>query len=293
MNFNFLAHNFVLLHLQQNKRSNYRIMRNKVVVITGASSGIGLACAKEFASRSYCVVLAARNIEKLIEIEKELKLTNPNILAVKTDVSKEEDCINLINLAITNFNTIDILISNAGISMRALFSEVDLKVIKQLMDVNFWGAVYCTKHALPYLLKQQGSVVGVSSIAGFKGLPARTGYSASKFALQGFLDTLRVENLKNDLHVMIVAPGFTSSNIRKNALNENGHEQGESPLEEGNLMSAEEVAIQIYKGIERRKRSIVLTWQGRLVIFLNKICPRLLDIIEYNTMRKEPNSPLK
>lgn len=268
-------------------------MQDKVVIITGASSGIGLACAREFASLGCCVVLAARNAQKLTEIEKELKQINPNILCVPTDVTREDDCKNLVDLTINNFKKIDILINNAGISMRALFVNVDLKVIKQLMDVNFWGAVYCTKFALPYLLLQKGSVVGVSSIAGFKGLPARTGYSASKFALQGFLDTLRVENLKNDLHVMIAAPGFTSSNIRKTALNENGQEQGESPLEESNLMSAEEVAIQIRKGIQRRKRSIVLTIQGKLVILLNKFCPRLLDIVEYNTMKKEPNSPLK
>jgi short-subunit dehydrogenase len=268
-------------------------MQDKVVVITGASSGIGLACAKEFASRKYSVVLAARNIQKLTEIENEIKVSNPNILVVPTDVTKEEDCKNLIDATINRFKTIDILINNAGISMRALFETVDLKVIKQLMDVNFWGAVYCTKYALPFILKNKGSVVGVSSIAGYKGLPARTGYSASKFALQGFLDTLRVENLKNDLHVMIVAPGFTASNIRKTALDGTGHEQGESPLEEGNLMSAEEVAVHIYKGIQRRKRSIVLTLQGKLVLLFNKFCPRLLDIMEYNTMKKEPNSPLK
>jgi short-subunit dehydrogenase len=284
---------FVLLFLQLIFNDENLNMQNKVVIITGASSGIGLACAREFASKGYSVVLAARNIERLTEIEQEIKPTNPDILIVQTDVAREEDCKNLISKTVERFHRIDILINNAGISMRALFQNVDLKVIKQLMDVNFWGAVYCTKYALPYLLAQQGSVVGVSSIAGFKGLPARTGYSASKFALQGFLDTLRVENLKNKLHVMIVAPGFTASNIRKTALNENGHEQGESPLQESNLMSAEEVARHIANGIRRRKRSIVLTMEGKLVILLNKICPRLLDVIEYNTMKKEPNSPLK
>jgi short-subunit dehydrogenase len=268
-------------------------MHEKVVIITGASSGIGLACAREFASRGYSVVMAARNIQRLTEIENEIKKTNPNILAVQTDVAVEDDCIKLIDTTLSRFQRIDILINNAGISMRALFLNLDLSVLKKLMDVNFWGAVYCTKYALPHIIKSKGSVVGVSSIAGYKGLPARTGYSASKFALQGFLDTLRVENLNNDLHVMVVAPGFTESNIRKTALNYDGSPQGESPLEEGNLMSAEEVAVHIYKGIIRRKRSIVLTLTGKLVILLNKFCPRLLDIIEYNTMKKEPNSPLK
>jgi short-subunit dehydrogenase len=268
-------------------------MQEKVVVITGASSGIGLACAREFSARGYNVVLGARNIQKLTEIEKELKLSNSAVLVVQTDVTREDDCKNLIQTTIDKFHKIDILINNAGISMRALFQDVDLKVIRQLMDVNFWGAVYCTKYALPYILRQKGSVVGVSSIAGFKGLPARTGYSASKFALQGFLDTLRVENLKNNLHVMIVAPGFTTSNIRRTALNEKGQQQGDSPLEEGNLMSAEEVALHIYKGIMRRKRTVVLTLQGKLVVLLNKFWPGLLDVLEYNTMKKEPDSPLK
>lgn len=268
-------------------------MHSKVVIITGASSGIGLACAREFSSRNFKVVISARNIQKLKEIETELKSLNPNILAVQTDVSKQDDCKSLIDKTIEAFGTIDILINNAGISMRALFEDVDLAVIRQLMDVNFWGTVYCTKYALPYILKNQGSIVGVSSIAGFKGLPARTGYSASKFAMQGFLDTLRVENLKNNLHVLIIAPGFTESNIRKTALNNKGEQQGDSPLVEKNLMSAEKVAHIIYKGVVKRKRTIVLTLQGKLVVFLNKVCPRLLDILEYNTMKKEPDSPLK
>jgi short-subunit dehydrogenase len=268
-------------------------MHSKVVIITGASSGIGLACAREFSSRNHKVVISARNFNKLKEIEAELKSSNPDILSVQTDVSKEEDCKNLITQTIATFGTIDILINNAGISMRALFEDVDLSVIKQLMDVNFWGTVYCTKYALPYILKNQGSVVGVSSIAGFKGLPARTGYSASKFAMQGFLDTLRVENLKNNLHVLIIAPGFTESNIRKTALNKDGSQQGDSPLVEKNLMSAEKVALTIYKGVERRKRTIVLTLQGKIVVLLNKIWPSLLDKLEYSTMKKEPDSPLK
>lgn len=265
----------------------------KIAIITGASSGIGLACAKEFASQGYGIALAARSIEKLQTLETELKSQGAQVLIVKTDVTSEEDCKNLINKTIEKFGRIDVLINNAGISMRALFNDLDLSVIKQLMDVNFWGTVYCTKYALPYILSVQGSVVGVSSIAGFKGLPARTGYSASKYAMVGFLDTLRVENLKNNLHVMIIAPGFTASNIRKVALNENGQAQGESPREEGKMMSAEEVAKHLYKGIVKRKRTIVLTMQGKIVVLLNKIWPSLLDKLEYNTMKKEPNSPLK
>ncbi len=275
------------------------IMRNKVAIITGASSGIGLATAKEFASRGACVVLAARNRAKLEGITAELNSKYPaeggkaKFIAITADVSKEEDCKALVAKTVEHFGKIDILVNNAGISMRAMFKDLDLSVIKNLMDVNFWGTVYCTKYALPYLLEAKGSVVGVISIAGFKGLPARTGYSSSKFAIYGFLDTLRIEHLHDGLHVMIFAPGFTTSNIRNVALTADGSQQGETPRDEGKMMSAEEVAARMAKGIIKRKAQIVLTPIGKLTVWLNKFFPRLVDKLEYNYMAKEPNSPLK
>lgn len=268
------------------------MFNNKVVIITGASSGIGLAAAREFANQGAYLVLAARRENLLSEIEKELSAIT-KVIVVKTDVSIEEDCKNLIDKTVEHFGKIDILINNAGISMRALFKDLDLLVIKQLIDVNFWGTVYCTKYALPWLLNSQGSVVGVISIAGFKGLPARTGYSASKFAIYGFLDTLRIEHLKDNLHVMIFAPGFTTSNIRFAALTADGSKQGETPRNEADMMSAEECAKQLAKGINKRKAQVVLTFTGKLVVLLNKFFPRLVDKLEYNFMKKEPDSPLK
>lgn len=269
----------------------------KSVVITGASSGIGLATAREFAKQGYNVALAARNSAKLKQIEDELSLAygakGQKFISIETDVCKEEDCRNLIERSIEVFGGLDVLVNNAGISMRAMFKDLDLSVIKSLMDVNFWGTVFCTKYALPHLLKSHGSVVGVISIAGFKGLPARTGYSASKFAIYGFLDTLRVEHLHDNLHVMIFAPGFTSSNIRNTALVADGSQQGKTPRDEGKMMSAESVAHKLYKGVKRRKRVVVLTPVGKATVFLNKISPRLLDYMEYNYMKREPDSPLK
>lgn len=268
---------------------------NKVVIVTGASSGIGLAVVYEFAAHGYDVVLAARNSEKLAEIVKDLMSRysgKRQFLAISTDVQKEEDCKNLVETTIEKLGRIDVLVNNAGISMRAMFKDLELSVIKRLMDVNFWGTVYCTKFALPHLLKAKGSVVGVISIAGFKGLPARTGYSASKFAIYGFLDTLRVEHLHDGLHVMIFAPGFTASNIRNVALTADGTMQGETPRDEDKMMSAATVAHKLYLGIQKRKAQIILTPIGKLTVFLNKICPRLVDKLEYNYMKKEPNSPL-
>lgn len=269
-------------------------MKDQVIIITGASSGIGLACAREFASRGAKISLAARNNEKLREIERELSVAGHEVLVTSTDVSREEDCKNLIEQTVNRFGRIDVLVNNAGISMRALFKDLDLSVLKQLMDVNFWGTVYCTKYALPYLLEARGSVVGVSSIAGFIGLPGRTGYSASKFAMHGFLHTLRTENLRTGLHVLIAAPGFTASNVRKSALTANGSLQGETPRAEEKMMSAEQVARHMARAIIKRKRSLILTFkEGKLAVFLNKWWPSLMERLSYNHMMKEPDSPFK
>ena len=267
-------------------------MKNKVVVITGASSGIGRALAREFASKGARLSLGARRTELLEELRNELPGTE--IFIQKTDVSLEEDCKNLIESTYNHFGQIDVLINNAGISMRALFEEVDLKVIKQLMDVNFYGTVFCSKYALPHLLKTKGSLVGVISIAGFVGLPGRTGYSASKFAIRGFLDTVRIENLKKGLHVLVAAPGFTASEVRKVALTSVGLQQGETPRNEENMMTAEECAMHIVKAVEKRKRQLILTFtEGKLTVFLGKFFPSLLDKLTYKHMAKEPNSPFK
>jgi len=267
-------------------------MKDKVVVITGASSGIGRALAIEFASKGARLALGARRTELLEELRSELMGTE--LLLVKTDVSQEDDCRNLIEETIQHYGKMDVLINNAGISMRAIFEEVDLKVIRQLMDVNFYGTVYCSKYALPHLLKSQGSLVGVISIAGYVGLPGRTGYSASKFAIRGFLDTVRIENLKKGLHVLVAAPGFTASEVRKSALTNDGSEQGESPRNESKMMTAEECARQIVRAVEKRKRELILTFtEGKLTVFLGKFFPALLDKLTYNHMAKEPNSPFK
>ncbi|NQU85241.1 MAG: SDR family oxidoreductase [Mariniphaga sp.] len=267
-------------------------MKDKVVVITGASSGIGKALAKEFASKGSKLVLGARRIEKLKEIENELP--GVEIESVQTDVSKEEDCQILIEKAIARFGQVDVMINNAGISMRALFEEVELDVLRRLMEVNFWGTVYCTKYSLPHLLKTKGSLVGVISIAGHIGLPGRTGYAASKFAVRGFLDTIRIENLKKDLHVLVAAPGFTASEVRKVALTSNGSSQGETPRNEDKMMTAEECASHIYKAVVKRKRKLILTFvEGKMTVFLGKFFPKLLDKLTYNHMAKEPDSPFK
>lgn len=265
--------------------------KNKVVLITGASSGIGKSCAEEFAKRGANLVLAARQYVTLCEITADLeKKYNIKAVAVQADVSKETDCEQLIKQARVTFDRIDILVNNAGLSMRALFKDLDLSVLKNLMDVNFWGTVYCTKYALPEIIKSSGSIVGVSSIAGYRGLPGRTGYSASKFAMNGFMEALRTELLKTGVHVMVACPGFTASNIRVAALAKDGHSHGETSMEEGKMMSSDEVALRIVNGIASKKRTLVMTGQGKLTVWINKLLPALADTLVFKHFTKEKNA---
>jgi short-subunit dehydrogenase len=275
-----------------NFANKFFIMKDKVVIITGASSGIGKALAIECAGRGAKLVLGARRLNRLVELEKELNGTE--IISVKTDVSKEEECKKLIEEAILKFGRIDVLINNAGVSMRALFVDLDLSVVKKLMDVNFWGTVFCTKYAIPHLLKTKGTVAGIISIAGYIGLPGRTAYSASKYAIRGFLDALRIESLKSGLHVLVAAPGFTASEVRQVALTADGTPQGETPRDESKMMSSEACARRIVNAIEKRKRELILTFEeGKLSVFLGKFFPGLLDKMAYKHMAKEPDSPFK
>ncbi|MGC6470748.1 MAG: SDR family oxidoreductase [Flavobacteriales bacterium] len=266
-------------------------MKNKVVIITGASSGIGKASAFYFAQNGSKIVLAARNKQKLEKISNKMNELGFDNIYVQTDVSKEEDCKHLIDTAIKQYSRIDVLINNAGISMRAILNDAEVSVIESVMKVNFFGTVYCTKYALPHLLSSCGSVVGISSIAGFKGLPGRTGYSASKFAMHGFLESLRIENLKKNLHVLIACPGFTASNIRNTALSKDGSVQAESPRNEKAMMQAEDVAKYLYFSVKKRQNTLVLTLNGKLTVFLNKFLPKLVDQLVFNHLKKEPNSP--
>ena len=269
-------------------------LKDKTVIITGASSGIGKSLATEFAKRGANLILGARQFVTLCELAQSLeKEFGIKAVAVQCDVTHEEDCDHLIKQTLVTFGKIDILINNAGISMRALFNDADVKVLKAVMDVNFWGTVYCTKYALPEILKTKGTIVGVSSIAGHKGLPGRTGYSASKFAMNGFLDALRVENIKTGINVITACPGFTASNIRNTALDQSGQQQGESTLHEEKMMTSDEVAKIIANGVENRARTLIMTGQGKLTVFLSKILPGLLDKLVYNTIAKEKNSLLK
>lgn len=271
-----------------NRKSQF--FKDKVMIITGASSGIGLASVRLFASYGAKLVMAARSIDKLEAIAKELGNDPEHVICVKTDVSVEEDCRNLIEKAVSHYGRIDFLINNAGLSMRASFKEVELSVIRRLMEVNFWGTVYCTKYALPYLLESKGSVTGVISVAGYAGLPGRTGYATSKFAIRGFLETLRMEHLEDGLHVMVFAPGYTASNVRNAALLADGTPQGSTPKDESKLMTAESVAEKLATGLFRRRREMILTALGYWDVWFYKRVPRLMEWVQLKYIKKHEKS---
>jgi short-subunit dehydrogenase len=249
--------------------------KNKVVAITGGSEGIGKALVELLLEQGASVATCSRHYDKLYALQ--VNYPGRPLHTLTCDVSREEDCQRFIQSTLKTFDKIDILINNAGISMRGLFEQTEVKVLQQLMDVNFWGAVYCTKYALPSILQQKGTVVGISSVAGFRGLPGRSGYSASKFALQGWLEALRTELLHRGTSVMWVCPGFTASNIRNTALNASGEPQGESPLNENQLMSAEECARRILAGISKKKRMVVMTADGQRAVWMNRLFPGWAD----------------
>ncbi len=268
-------------------------MNGRCVVVTGASSGIGEALARAYAAIGADVVLGARQEARLQQITEEIKAAGGSAVYSVVDVVNESECEALIAKAVESFGRIDILICNAGLSMRAIFDDVELTVLHRLMDVNFWGTVNCVKYALPHIQASEGSIAGVSSVAGLHGLPARTGYSASKYAMTGFLETIRIENMKKGVHVMIACPGFTASNVRLSALTADGNNQGETPRDESKMMSAEEVAQIIIRDIKLRKRLSLMEFNGRATHFIKKLCPAFLDKMFYSAMAKEPDSPLK
>ncbi|MFN5135402.1 MAG: SDR family oxidoreductase [Chitinophagaceae bacterium] len=259
-------------------------LNGKVVVITGGSEGIGKALVELALNSGAKVATCGRNHDKLYRLQ---TLYPGKALHVEVaDVSKEADCKRFIESTLKYFSGIDILINNAGISMRAELKDTSIDVIKQVMDINFFGTVYCTKFALDSIISRKGTVVGVSSVAGYRGLPGRTGYNASKFAVQGFLEALRVELLHSGVNVMWVCPGFTASNIRNAALQKDGTSQGFSTLDESKLMTAEECARITYVAIGKRKRTLVYTFEDKRTIFLTKFFPKLTDKLVYKFFYK-------
>jgi short-subunit dehydrogenase len=258
--------------------------KNKVVAVTGGSEGIGKSLVDLLLSKGAKVATCGRNHDKLYQLQSEYP--SYPLHTVVADVAIENDCRHFIESTIKIFGGIDVLINNAGISMRSLLKDASMEVLRDVMNVNFFGSVYCTKYALSSIVSRKGTIVGISSIAGYRGLPGRSAYSASKFALQGWLEAIRTELMQDGVHVMWVSPGFVTSNIRNVALDKNG-KPAESLMDEKKMMSPEQCAHYILSAIEKRKRTLVLSFTGKQTVFLNKFFPALADRLVRNFYFKD------
>jgi NAD(P)-dependent dehydrogenase (short-subunit alcohol dehydrogenase family) len=254
--------------------------RDAVVVLTGASQGIGREMARQLAAAGAQLVLAARDGTELGRVADECRALGGRAEAVPADVTREADCAALMARAVEAFGRIDGLINNAGIGMWARFDEVrDLSIFERMMQVNYLGSVYCTWHALPHLKRTRGRIVGVSSLTGKTGVPTRSGYAASKHAMAGFFDSLRIELAGSGVTVTMVYPGFVATGIRERAFGGDGRPLGTSPVREGEVMRVETCARLILDAAAHRRRELVMTGRGRVGMWLKLVAPGLGDRI--------------
>ena len=256
------------------------IFKDKVVVITGASSGIGRELAYQFAKQGAWLSIAARNAQQLATVAKECQGRGGRAIAIVTDVSEQAQCAELIQRTVENYQRIDVLVNNAGITMWAKFEDVrDIGFFEQIMRVNYLGSVYCTYYALPFLMKTQGQIIGISSLAGKNGLPKRSGYAASKHAMVGFFDTLRIELEEHGIDVTMIYPSFVATESHKKAFGPDGKPIGKSPLRETKIMSAERCAKLIIRAVAAHRRELIMTWRGKVGLWVKLIAPGLVDRI--------------
>jgi short-subunit dehydrogenase len=252
--------------------------RGKTVVITGASQGIGKALALALASQKPQLVLAARDEAALAEVAAACRARGAETLVVPTDVTRPADCERLVAAGVERFGALDALVNNAGASMWARFDEVrDLSVYEGLMRVNYLSCVYLTHAALPHLAKSRGQIVAVASLAGLTGVPTRSGYAASKHAVFGFFDSLRIELAQTGVAVTVVAPDFVLSEIHRRSIGPDGRPLGSSPMQEAKIMTAEECAERILAAMTGRRRLAILSWRGRIGRFVRLVAPGLID----------------
>jgi short-subunit dehydrogenase len=255
-------------------------MRDNVVVITGASRGIGAELARQLAALGANLTLAARDSSALETVASECRRLGATVLVVPTNVAEEHDCQRLIEQTIARFGRLDTLINNAGATMWARVDEIrDLGMLARIMQVNYMGAVYCTAYALPHLKASRGRIVGVASLTALTGVPTRSGYAASKHAMRGFFDSLRIELEGSGVTVTMIYPGFVATGIRENATGPDGRPVATNPLDPSLVMSPDECARQIVVAARRRTRDLVMTSRGKFAQWAKLISPGLVDHI--------------
>ena len=260
---------------------------HKVIVITGASDGIGAELARQLAPDHPKLVLAARRTDVLDGVAAQCVAAGAEAIAVRCDVSIEADCSALIEAALARFGRIDILVNNAGVSGHALFEEVtDFRWYEDMMRVNFFGSMWCTRAALASLRDSRGLIVGVCSLAGKVGVPGRTAYSPSKFAQAGFFEALRTELLDSGVDVTVIYPGVVATATRVTGYGADGKPAGKSGLNEDDAMPVDVCARQIIDAMRGRRRELVMTVKGRLGLWLKLIAPKMVDRMARAALKK-------
>ena len=253
-------------------------LKDNVIIITGASTGIGEELAYQLAQQGAQLVLTARRLDELNRVADKARNFGGKVITVSADVGNSAECKKIIDVAIAEFGRIDTLVNNAGMTMWAKFADIkDISMLERIMQVNYMGAVYCTHHALPHLLASRGRLIGVASLTGLVGVPTRTGYAASKHAMRGFFDSLRIELADDGVSVTMIYPGFVATGIRENATGADGKPAKIDPVNQDDVMSAEECADIIVRAIESRKREEIMTMKGKLGQWLKLIAPGVID----------------
>jgi NAD(P)-dependent dehydrogenase (short-subunit alcohol dehydrogenase family) len=261
--------------------------QDKVAVVTGGASGIGLAVCREFATHGVRIAMLDMDDEALGKISKEFSEKGIPTLGILCDVTNEESCKTAMDKVLDEYGQIDILFNNAGITQRGVFEKTKTRVFRQVMEVNFFGSLYCTKAALPALIRAKGIIIVNESIAGVAPLLGRTGYSASKHALHGMFTSLRCELRHKGVHVMIVCPGFIRTNLQTRALGFDGRITTREQTKVGSEDTPENVARQIIKGIEKKRPILVLTFMGKLGYLVSRLSPGLYEHLMTRQFKKE------
>jgi short-subunit dehydrogenase len=256
------------------------VFADKVIIVTGASEGIGRALALALAPQKPRLVLAARNRDRLDSLATECVALGAQAQVVPTDVTDPEACRELVAEAVRRYGGIDVLVNNAGGTMWTRLDEIrDLTIFERLMRLNYLGSVYPTYYALPELKRSRGRVVALASMAGLTGVPTRTAYSAAKHAVIGFFDSLRVEVAGDGVSVTVVCPDFVESQIHSRALGPDGRPLGQNPMAGSKIMTAERCAAIMVTAIERRERLVLTSLRGRVSRWLKLVAPGMIDRI--------------
>jgi NAD(P)-dependent dehydrogenase (short-subunit alcohol dehydrogenase family) len=267
-----------------------RSFNGATALVTGAGGGLGRAIAEHFAAAGAHIVALDRDAAAVSSLQAELEARGRACLAVPCDVSDPDACARAVADAIERFGAIDVLVNNAGISHRSGFSATDPAVIRRVMDVNFYGAVHCTKAALPHLIERRGLVIAISSVAGYAPLIARTGYAASKHALHGFFESLRTEVAPQGVRVMMVCPSFIATHIDRSALGGDGQPVRHAQVTVGRPLTADTAAQQIIAGAERGRRLLLIGRTARIAWWVSRFAPTLYEKLMARRLRGELES---